>query len=105
MNSNSNNEDLNIDVHEKTKNELIANVAVEKNDKEIADEMLSYFKLNWGSASDRLKTKVENGWVTVEGYLQWDFLRETIEKSLKNIIGVKGVSNHIIIKLESQGHI
>jgi osmotically-inducible protein OsmY len=61
----------------------------EKNDKEIATEVLSYFKWNWGDSSDKVKAKVENGLVTLEGNLQWDFLKDTVEKTVKKLVGEK----------------
>jgi len=74
----------------------------EKNDKEIATEVLSYFKWNWGGSSDKVKAKVENGLVTLEGNLQWDFLKDTVGKTVKKLVGVKSISNNITVNSESK---
>ncbi|MCX6305958.1 MAG: BON domain-containing protein [Bacteroidetes bacterium] len=71
-----------------------------KNDSEIANEVLSAFKWNWEIPNDKVKVTVEEGWVKLEGELTWNYQREAAAKSVKNIIGVKGVTNNITIKSE-----
>ena len=48
--------------------------------------------------NDTLKIKVENGWVTLEGELNWNYQREAAKNAVKNLEGVKGFSSKIIIK-------
>ena len=71
-----------------------------KNDSEIANEVLSAFKWNWEIPNDKVKVTVEDGRVKLEGELTWNYQREAAVKSVKNIVGVKGVSNNITIKSE-----
>jgi len=73
-----------------------------KNDNEIAIEVLNFLKWNWLVSSEKIKVKVENGWVTLEGDLKWNYQKEVAKKTVCNIIGVKGVTNNIIIKSDSQ---
>ncbi|HEY4874990.1 MAG TPA: BON domain-containing protein [Puia sp.] len=72
-----------------------------KDDNEIASEVLNAFKWNWEVPSDKIKVKVEGGWVTLEGELEWNFQREAAKKLVNNQIGVKGVTNNIKIKLDA----
>ena len=42
--------------------------------------------------------KVENGFVNLEGTVEWSYQRIAAKKSLSNITGVKGVENLITVK-------
>ena len=72
-----------------------------KNDNEIATEVLNAFKFNWEVPSDKVKVNVENGWVTLEGELEWNYQKEAAKKAISTLMGVKGVSNNITIKSET----
>ena len=72
-----------------------------KNDAEISHEVLNAWKWNWEVPEEKIKVKVENGWVTLEGELEWNYQREAAKNAIKSISGVMGVSNNIKIKSES----
>jgi osmotically-inducible protein OsmY len=42
--------------------------------------------------------KVDNGWVYLDGKADWEFERQSAQRSVENLIGVVGVSNNITIK-------
>jgi len=65
-----------------------------KDDGEIANEIISAFKWNW-EVPEQVKASVENGWVTLEGEVEWNFQRVAAKKAVKNLMGVIGVSNDI----------
>ncbi len=69
-----------------------------KDDNEIANEVLNAFKWNWRVPNDKVKVKVEKGWITLEGELQWNYERNAAKDAVKNLLGVTGVSNNIKIK-------
>jgi len=71
-------------------------------DTTIANEVLNAFKWNWQIPNDEIKVKVENGWITLDGELEWNFQKEAARDSVKSLLGVKGVSNNIKIKSESE---
>ena len=71
-----------------------------KDDNEIAEEVLNAYKWNWRIPNDRIKIKVEKGWITLEGELAWNYEREAAKDAVKNLLGVTGISNNIIIKSE-----
>ncbi len=71
-------------------------------DGDIATHVLNSFKWDWQIPNDTIKVKVENGWVTLEGEVNWDFQRRATKNSVANLIGVKGVTNNIKIKSETQ---
>lgn len=77
----------------------------QKSDPEIASEVLHAFNWNWKIPGDKIKVKVEEGWITLEGELQWNFQRETATKLVNNLSGVKGVIDKITIKSETNDEI
>lgn len=72
-----------------------------KTDTEIANEVLSALKSNWSVPDDKVTVKVENGWVTLEGELTWNYQKEAAKSAVNYLAGVKGVTNNIKIKSES----
>jgi len=76
-----------------------------KGDNEIADDILNTFNWNWEFPNDKVNVKVEDGWVTLEGELIWNFQKEAAKKSVSKVIGVKGVTNNITIKSETNDSI
>lgn len=56
--------------------------------------------LKWHSQLplDRIQVKVEKGWITLRGELDWDYQRRNAEKAVRSLNGVVGVSNSIILK-------
>lgn len=71
-----------------------------KHDIDIASEVLNAFDWSWSVPNDKVKVKVENGWVTLDGEVHWNYQRESAKKAVNNLIGVKGVTNNIKIRAE-----
>jgi osmotically-inducible protein OsmY len=69
-----------------------------KTDNDIAHEVLKALKDNWSVSEDNVKIKVEDGWVTLEGELTWNFQRQDAKTAISFLPGVKGVTNEIKIK-------
>jgi osmotically-inducible protein OsmY len=76
-----------------------------KDDNEIATEVVSALKWNWRIPSADVKVKVEDGWVTLTGELQWNYQKEAAKDAVKNLLGVMGVANNITIKSGTQDQI
>ena len=70
-----------------------------KNDNEIADDIITIYKWNIGIPKDKIKIKVERGWVTLEGEISLYYQKESAKSLIRNIEGVTGVTNNI--RLES----
>jgi len=71
-----------------------------KTNVEIANEVLAALKSNWSVPQDKISVKVEDGWVTLEGELPWNYQKEAAKSAVNFLTGVKGVSNNIKIKSE-----
>ncbi len=76
--------------------------AEKKDDHEIATEILRALEWNWEVPQNRVKVKVENGWISLSGELSWNYQKEAAQKAIANLDGVKGVTNNISIKAESE---
>jgi osmotically-inducible protein OsmY len=72
-----------------------------KSNVEIANEVLTALKLNWSVPKDKVTVKVEDGWVTLEGELAWNYQKEAAKSAVHYLTGVKGVTNNIKIKSET----
>jgi len=72
-----------------------------KTNLEIANEALSALNSNWSVPKDKVTVKVENGWVTLEGELPWNYQKDAAKSAVNYLTGVKGVSNDIKIKSET----
>lgn len=90
---------------------LVENIEVKfpstwiKTDAEIANEVLTGLKNNWTVPDDKVSVKVENGWVTLEGELVWNYQKEAAKSAVNHLTGVKGVTNSIKIKSETHNAI
>ena len=71
-----------------------------KNDNEIAVEVLKAINDSWSVPNDKVRVKVENGWVTLDGELPWGYQREAAKSAVNYLMGVKGVTSNIKIKSE-----
>ncbi|CAM3575801.1 BON domain-containing protein [Flavobacterium psychrophilum] len=71
-----------------------------KSDEDIAKEIINAFKWNWSVPDDKMKVKVENGWVTIEGTVTWNYQKEAASTAVRNLLGVLGITNNIVIKSE-----
>ncbi len=72
--------------------------AAARNDADIAQSVLSGLRFNVAVPSHRIQVTVENGWVTLEGEVEWQYQKRAAEKAVKYFMGVKGVTNSISIK-------
>lgn len=85
---------------------LVANIQVKiphqwaKTDAEIATDVLEVLKSNFYVPYEHLKVTVENGWVTLDGELPWDYQREAVKDAVKCLRGVKGLTSNMGIKLD-----
>jgi osmotically-inducible protein OsmY len=74
-------------------------------DNEIATEVLNALKWDWQVPNDKIKVKIEDGWVTLEGELPWNYQKVAAKNAVNHLMGVKGVTNNITIKSESHDKI
>ena len=69
-----------------------------RGDEEIAAAAISRLKGNWSVPTDAIKVKVEMGWVTLTGEVEWHYQQEAAADDIRNLRGVTGMYNEISIK-------
>src|SRR5438874_736901 len=74
----------------------------ERPDPDIARDAVAAIKSQLPISSEHIKIVVKNGWVTLEGQVEWQYQRSTAENSVRRIKGIKGVSNLIQLKPHAQ---
>ena len=69
-----------------------------KTDTEIAQAVLNALKWHTAVQEEKIKIKVENGNVTLEGEVEWEYQRNNVRTAIENITGVRSVYNLITVK-------
>ena len=71
---------------------------IKRSDEDIAAAAVD--RLGWNSSipDDAVMVKVQQGWVTLTGSVDWHFEKEAAEKDIRALSGVIGVSNQVVVK-------
>ena len=67
-------------------------------DPEIARDAVDALKRELPYSSENIKAVVRDGWLTLEGEVEWKFQSERAEEAVRRVRGLKGVTNLIKIK-------
>jgi osmotically-inducible protein OsmY len=70
----------------------------QRSDTDIANAVEQALKWNTLVPVDRIRVTVDQGWVTLQGELEWDYQRRSAEKAIRPLMGVVGLSNEIVLK-------
>jgi osmotically-inducible protein OsmY len=70
----------------------------ERDDTDIAEAALRALRWHTSIPEEQIKVVVSNGWVTVEGEVEWFYQKQAAYDAVRHLTGVKGVSNNIDIK-------
>jgi osmotically-inducible protein OsmY len=73
-------------------------VADRRTDEEIARAVANALAWNTSVPPDRIKALVSDGWVTLEGTVEWYYQKDAAERAVRYLRGVKGVTNKIVVK-------
>jgi osmotically-inducible protein OsmY len=81
-------------------NELVVKLAGDRSrdDTDIALAISNQMAWNAAIPHEAVKAKVTHGWVTLQGQVDWAYQSEAANKLVRGLIGVKGVTNHVIVK-------
>ena len=69
-----------------------------RTDPEIARDVVQDMVNHIFLPADKVTVTVRNGWVTLEGTVDWQYQRKLAEDSAKKIRGVLGIANNIVLK-------
>ena len=64
-------------------------------DDQIAERALKVVAWNAQVPRDAVQVKVQKGWVTLSGTVEWDFQRKAAEAGVRRLSGIAGISNLI----------
>ena len=65
------------------------------NDNYIAEKILTIFKSDYSIPDDKITIKVEKGWVTLEGNVNWNYQKEVAKNAIVALMGIRGITNNI----------
>lgn len=79
--------------------ELVVKLAADSQytDADIAQAAVTALDWNTSVPSNRVKVLVQNGWITLQGNVEYHFQKIAAESAVRHLKGVKGVSNQIAI--------
>lgn len=72
--------------------------SIKHGDEEIAAAAVNRLAWNSSVPKDAVKIKVEKGWVTLTGTVEWNYQKTSAVNDIRWLSGVVGVSNNIMIK-------
>ena len=70
----------------------------QRDDQDIAQAAVNALKWHVWVPKDAIKVKVDKGWVTLEGTVDYRFQQTAAEDAVQNLTGVTGVSNLISLR-------
>jgi osmotically-inducible protein OsmY len=79
-------------------NDLQIRLTYSRTDPEIARDAVHELESHTGIPSEKIKSTVKDGCVTLEGTVDWLYQAALAESSMKELKGVLGVSNNINVK-------
>lgn len=79
-------------------NDIEVKPGIELSDPEIARNAVTALETRVNVPDSRIKLTVKNGWITLEGDVDWQYQKTAAESAVKSLIGVKGVTNRLLIK-------
>jgi osmotically-inducible protein OsmY len=70
----------------------------ERTDTEIAQAAVAALEWNTMVPHDRVTITVNNGWIALKGTLDWQYQKDAAARVVRDLTGVKGVTNDIIVQ-------
>jgi osmotically-inducible protein OsmY len=70
----------------------------ERTDADIAKAAENVLEWNVLVPDDAIHPIVEGGWITLNGHVEWEYQRRAAEVAVRNLLGVKGVTNQVQVK-------
>jgi len=79
-------------------NDIQVKLTSTRTDPEIAREAVEELENHVLIPGDKIKVTVRNGWVTLEGTVDWQYQKNLSESAVKKLRGVIGITNNIAVK-------
>lgn len=75
----------------------------ERSDGDIAAAAEQALRDNALVSHDAIRLMVEHGWVTLQGEVEWDYQRRSIEKAISSLTGVRGLNDQMALRFRPYG--
>jgi osmotically-inducible protein OsmY len=79
-------------------NDIEVKLDSKRTDPEIARDAVHELESHVSLPSDKIKVTVKNGWVTLEGNVDWQYQKTLAESAIKKLRGVVGIINNVEVK-------
>jgi osmotically-inducible protein OsmY len=81
-------------------NDLVVHLPTDftRTDADIAQAALSALKWNSLVPADRVSVVVANGWIRLEGTVDWQYQKDVATRAVRDLLGVKGVTSNVAVK-------
>src|SRR5689334_11932606 len=79
-------------------NDIEIKSTLTRTDPEIARDAVREIESHISLPADKIKITVKNGWVTLDGTVDWQYQKTLAESAVKKLRGVLGVTNNITVK-------
>jgi osmotically-inducible protein OsmY len=79
-------------------NDIQIKLSSTRTDPEVARNAVHELESHVLIPADKIKVTVRNGWVTLDGEVDWQYQKNLAESSVKKLKGVIGITNNIVVK-------
>ena len=69
-----------------------------RTDTDIAHAVANALRWDIEIPEDKIKARVDDAWVSLDGEVEWDYQRMAALRAVRNLTGVRGVTNNINLK-------
>jgi len=74
----------------------------ERTDAEVAQSVVNALQYNVSVPAEKIRATVENGWVTLDGEVEWQYQKAAAESTVRHLMGVKGLTNRVDVKTKAR---
>jgi osmotically-inducible protein OsmY len=68
-----------------------------KTDTDLALAAVNALKWHTSVPDEKIKVKIENGWATLDGEVEWEFQRNAAKTAVENLSGIVGITSNMRI--------
>jgi osmotically-inducible protein OsmY len=79
-------------------NRIEVHLSGQRSDTDVAEAAVHALKWNVMVPSEQIKVEVDKGWVKLVGIVNFDYQRRAAERAVRNLPGVRGISNLIVVR-------
>ncbi|HUJ16089.1 MAG TPA: BON domain-containing protein [Thermoanaerobaculia bacterium] len=82
--------------------EVVIEETEHRDDGDIARSAVNALNWNFAIPKDKIKVIVTKGWLTLEGEVEWHYQKRAASDAVRNLRGVRGVTNDIAVRPKLQ---